>query len=97
MARNIRNGRGRRGAIRGRTQFKLPNGHYAKRDRQTGEIISVKADLKPYKGIVIEKTPPTIIPASSPTPAARARRDRLVLPVIPGRAPWQTRQGRSTR
>lgn len=97
MATNSRNGRGRRGAVRGRTQFKLPSGHYAKRDRLTGEILSIKADLKPYKGIVIEKTPPTIIPASSPAPAEPDRRDRPTLPVIPGRPQWTTRTGRGDR
>lgn len=52
---------GRRiGAIRGRTQFMLPNGHYAKRDRRTGEILSIKADLKPYKNVVIERDPASI-------------------------------------
>lgn len=55
MARN-KGGR-RAGAIRGRTQFMLPNGHYAKRDRRTGEIMSIKADTKPYKNVIIERTP----------------------------------------
>lgn len=83
MARNNPNGRGRLGAIRGRTQFKLPSGHYAKRDRQTGEILSVKADFKPYKGIVIEKHPPTTVP---PVRADRSRRPRRqVLPTLPTR------------
>jgi hypothetical protein len=54
MAKN-RKGGGRIGAVRGRTQFQLPSGHYAKRDSRTGEILSIKADLKPYKGIVREK------------------------------------------
>lgn len=59
MARN-RPG-GRRGAIRGRTQFRLPNGRYAKVDRTTGAILSIKADRTPYKGIVITD-PPTPFP-----------------------------------
>ena len=51
-----RNKGGRRvGAIRGRTQFMLPNGHYAKRDRRTGEILSIKADTKPYRNVIIER------------------------------------------
>jgi hypothetical protein len=60
---------GRRiGAIRGRTQFMLPNGHYAKRDRQTGAILSVKADRKPYKNVVIERDPePSAIAAAEIT------------------------------
>ncbi len=56
MAKNSLNGGGRRGAVRGRTQFLLPNGHYAKRDRKTGEILAVKADRTPFKGVVIEKS-----------------------------------------
>ncbi|MGI8486201.1 MAG: hypothetical protein ACR2OU_18320 [Thermomicrobiales bacterium] len=55
MARNIGQGGGRRGAIRGRTQFMLPSGHYAKRDRKTGGILAIKADRKPFKGVVKEK------------------------------------------
>lgn len=58
MAKNSARGGGRRGAIRGRTQFLLPNGRYAKRDRRTGEILSIKADTRPYKGIVIERDAP---------------------------------------
>ena len=53
MARNT--GKGRRGAIQGRTQFRLPSGHYAKRDRRTGEILAIKKDMKPFKGVVMEK------------------------------------------
>jgi len=55
MARNV--GGRRIGAIRGRTQFMLPNGHYAKRNRWTGEVMSVKADKKPYKNVIIEREP----------------------------------------
>jgi hypothetical protein len=55
VAKNV--GGRRIGAIRGRTQVMLPNGHYAKRDRKTGKILSVKADLKPYKNVVIERDP----------------------------------------
>lgn len=70
MAKN-RKGGGRVGAVRGRTQFQLPNGHYAKRDTRTGEILSVKADLKPYKGIVKEK------PQQQPSPLHEAPRRAL--------------------
>ena len=60
---------GRRiGAIRGRTQFMLPNGHYAKRDRRTGEVLSVKADLKPYKNVIIERES-VRVPTASDSPA----------------------------
>jgi len=65
MAKNV--GGRRIGAIRGRTQFKLPSGHYAKVDRRTGEILSVKADRKPYKNVVITAPP------STPAPVARAQ------------------------
>lgn len=68
MCNVAKNKGGRRiGAIRGRTQFMLPNGHYAKRDRQTGTILSVKADLKPYKNVIIERDPEiTSITVDSP-------------------------------
>lgn len=89
MAKNGAKGGGRRGAIRNRTQFQLPSGHYAKRDARTGEIISVKADLKPYKGVVREKHPPTsyALPPSTP----RARTPRVALPPIVARPTWQPR------
>jgi hypothetical protein len=62
---------GRRvGAIRGRTQFMLPNGHYAKRDRRTGEILSIKADTKPYKNVIIERTADTAQEPVAATPTA---------------------------
>jgi hypothetical protein len=70
MARN-RPG-GRRGAVRGRTQFRLPNGRYAKVDRATGHILSIKADDQPYKGIVI-----TLAPQALP-------RRHAVRPNLPG-------------
>jgi hypothetical protein len=79
VAKNI--GGGRRGAIRGRTQFRLPSGHYAKRDRATGEILSVKADRAPYKGVVIEKPPIS--------PAERAP-ERMSLPAL-NRPVWRAR------
>lgn len=59
---------GRRvGAIRGRTQFRMPDGHYAKRDRRTGEILSIKADTKPYKNVIIERTPAPATTAAEDT------------------------------
>ncbi|HEV2073767.1 MAG TPA: hypothetical protein VGR29_09020 [Thermomicrobiales bacterium] len=74
MAKN-RKGGGRIGAVRGRTQFQLPNGHYAKRDTTTGVILSVKADLKPYKGIVKEKQLQQSLPDTTvASPVARGRR-----------------------
>ncbi len=72
MAKN-RKGGGRIGAIRGRSQFQLPSGHYAKRDTRTGEILSVKADLKPYEGIVKEKQQPSTLPEATCHTTARAR------------------------
>jgi hypothetical protein len=54
MAKNT--GLGRRiGAVSGRSQFELPSGHPAKRDTQTGRIISVKSDKASYKGVRKEK------------------------------------------
>jgi hypothetical protein len=70
MARNV--GGRRIGAIRGRTQLRLPSGHYAKRNRLTGEIMSIKADKKPYKNVVIEREPITdIFEVETPKPMAK--------------------------
>lgn len=77
-----RNKGGRRvGAIRGRTQFMLPNGHYAKRDRQTGEILSIKADKKPYKNVIIERTPDTAMGKIENLDDRRKRAWTLPLPL----------------
>jgi hypothetical protein len=54
MAKNTGSGR-RIGAVSGRSQFALPSGHVAKRDAQTGRILSVKSDKAPYKGVRKEK------------------------------------------
>jgi hypothetical protein len=51
MAKNGPRGGGRIGAIRSRSQFKMPNGHWAKRDKGSGEIMDVKADKAPFKGV----------------------------------------------
>ncbi len=72
MARN-RPG-GRRGAVRGRTQYRLPNGRFAKVDRATGRILGIKADRQPYKGIVITPAPPTV---------PRRHAVRSILPAFP--------------
>jgi hypothetical protein len=88
MAKNGAKGGGRRGAVRNRTQFRLPNGHYAKRNRQTGEILSIKADRTPYKGVVIEKHPsPDLVAQALATP----RRARVNLPALPARPAWRDR------
>ncbi|MGH2532521.1 MAG: hypothetical protein ACRDJW_09465 [Thermomicrobiales bacterium] len=54
MARNGAKGGGRKGAIRMRTQLRLPNGHYAKRNRTNGQIMSVKKFRGPYKSVARE-------------------------------------------
>lgn len=93
MARN-RPG-GRRGAIRGRTQFRLPNGRYAKVDRTTGAILSIKADRTPYKGIVITD-PPSPFPrrpgARTILPTLVARRQRSAKPASVVPLPVRERQ-----
>jgi hypothetical protein len=55
LAKNPPKGPGRRGAVKGRSQFKGPGGHPVKRDTKTGRILDVKADLKPFKGVRREK------------------------------------------
>ncbi len=56
MAKNGKIGDGHRnGAVRDRSQFELPNGHWVKRDTETGRIIDVKSDNNPFKGVRKEK------------------------------------------
>ena len=52
MAKNT--GKGSRvGAVKGRSEFKHPNGTYVKRDTATGRILNVSD--KPHKGVRDEK------------------------------------------
>ncbi|MCC7466813.1 MAG: hypothetical protein IT261_11110 [Saprospiraceae bacterium] len=52
MAKNGKTGDGHRiGAVKGRSQFQHPNGHWIKRDKNTGRIMDVKSDGKPFKGV----------------------------------------------
>lgn len=52
MAKNT--GKGHRiGAVKGRTEFKHPNGTYVKRDARSGRILNVSD--KPHKGVRDEK------------------------------------------
>jgi len=55
LAKNAPKGPGRRGAVKGRSQFIGPGGHPVKRDKATGRILDVKADLTPFKGVRREK------------------------------------------
>ncbi len=55
LAKNPPKGPGRRGAVKGRSQFTGPGGRPVKRDTSTGRILDVKADLKPFKGVRREK------------------------------------------
>ena len=43
------------GPIKGRSQFQTRTGNWAKRDTSTGQIVNVKADSKPFKGVRKEK------------------------------------------
>jgi hypothetical protein len=92
VAKNGANGGGRRGAIRNRTQFELPSGHWAKRDTRTGEIISVKADRTPYKGVVREKHPP--VNYVLPVQGQPRKTVRVTLPPVLARPAWRTRRER---
>lgn len=49
-------GNHRDGAVKGRSQFKGPNGNYIKRDTETGRFIDQKtsSDTK-FKGVRMEK------------------------------------------
>ena len=56
MATNPPKGDGHRnGAVRERSQFQTPSGNFAKRDANTGRILDVKIDGKPFKGVRKEK------------------------------------------
>jgi hypothetical protein len=56
VARNAPSGDGHRiGAVRDRTQFETPQGLWAKRDKETGQIMDVKLDGKPFKGVTKER------------------------------------------
>jgi len=57
MATNPPSGDGqRKGAVRSRSQTYNPNnGHWVKRDAETGRFMDQKADNKPFKGVRKEK------------------------------------------
>lgn len=56
MATNPPKGDGHRnGAVRKRSQTYNPkNGHWVKRDTDTGQFIDQKANSKPFKGVIKE-------------------------------------------
>jgi len=53
MAKNTGDG-SRKGSVDDRTQFETPSGHMAKRDTETGQIMDVKSDEEPFKGVAQE-------------------------------------------
>jgi hypothetical protein len=53
MARNTGDGF-RRGSVTGRTQFKRPDGLWQKRDERTGQLMNVKDNGEPFKGVARE-------------------------------------------
>lgn len=57
MATNKPYGDGRRrGPVKDRSQFNNPhNKRWIKRDTTTGQIMDVKSDDKPFKGVIKEK------------------------------------------
>jgi hypothetical protein len=55
MATNPPKGSGRRGAVKHRSQFLAPNGHWVKRDTQSGQFVDQKADRQPFKGVRKER------------------------------------------
>lgn len=56
MAKNGQPGKGRIGAVKGRTQFQAPNGNWAKRDAKTGRIMDQKTSSSDkFKGVTTEK------------------------------------------
>lgn len=55
MATNGKKDGHRHGAVDDRSQFQHSNGHWIKRDTETGRIKDVKHDEKPFKGVRREK------------------------------------------
>jgi hypothetical protein len=56
MAKNGQPGNGRSGAVKGRSQFKAPNGNWVKRDAETGRFLDQKtSSSEPFKGVRREK------------------------------------------
>lgn len=53
MAKNTGDGF-RRGAVTARTQFQRPDGLWQKRDERTGQLMGVKDDGSPFKGVARE-------------------------------------------
>jgi hypothetical protein len=52
MSKNGKTGDGHRiGAVKGRSQTQMPNGHWVKRDTKTGQFMHIKSDTKPFKGV----------------------------------------------
>jgi len=57
MATNKPYGDGHRnGSVRKRSQFENPQGHWTKRDLNSGEFIDQKSDESKFKGVRREKT-----------------------------------------
>lgn len=44
----------RRGAVTARTQLQRPDGLWQKRDERTGQLMGVKGDGTPFKGVARE-------------------------------------------
>jgi hypothetical protein len=43
------------GAVRDRSQVERPDGHWTKRDTETGQFMNVKHDKTPFKGVRRER------------------------------------------
>ena len=54
MAKNTGEG-SRKGSVDDRAQFETPSVHAAKRDTETGQILDVKSDEKPFKDVAKEE------------------------------------------
>jgi hypothetical protein len=45
----------RHGSVKKRSQLKLPNGNYVKRDKETGQFMDQKTSGGKFKGVTEEK------------------------------------------
>ena len=70
-----------------KSQFLNPaTGHYIKRDTETGQILGVKKDGMPYKGVRVEKRAVVYKPNPVVDKATARKAEKAVLAVLNRRA-----------
>ena len=73
--------------IKSKSQFLNPaTGHYIKRDIETGQILGVKKDGMPYKGVRVEKSAVVYKPNPVVNKATARKAEKAVLATLNRRA-----------